>query len=251
MNAQDMIELNNKKRELLTSENEAAYGDMLVYLRISNVPEQQMEELLLEILDHLIEAQAENKNAYDIFGDNLQSYCDELISALPTQTKLEKASLIGFSISLLLAIQFGINAIISFFMFFFEKNNTLSSPPFSILGTTLSVSIIILGILFILYLLKRYSFNQKMNWKRRILFGFAFATPFCSAVFLNIYFQKQPYLIYHLNFWQNALIAILFFILYKLLYKNQIFNSPSKGCFFFCLILQIEKFHKENKKNAK
>ncbi|HDR8330239.1 TPA: DUF1129 family protein, partial [Bacillus cereus] len=220
MNAQDMIELNNKKRELLTPENEVAYSDMLVYLRLSNVPEQQMEELLLEILDHLIEAQAENKNAYDIFGDNLQSYCDELISALPTQTKLEKASLIGFSISLLLAIQFGINAIISFFMFFFEKNNTLSSPPFSILGTTLSVSIIILGILFILYLLKHYSFNQKMNWKRRILFGFAFATPFCSAVFLNIYFQKQPYLIYHLNFWQNALIAILFFILYKLLYKK-------------------------------
>lgn len=144
MNAQDMIELNNKKRELLTSENEAAYGDMLVYLRISNVPEQQMEELLLEILDHLIEAQGENKNAYDILGDNLQSYCDELISALPTQTKLEKTSLIGFSISLLLAIQFGINAIISFFMFLFEKNNTLSSPPFSILGTTLSVSIIIL-----------------------------------------------------------------------------------------------------------
>ncbi|HDR8301992.1 TPA: DUF1129 family protein [Bacillus cereus] len=223
MNAQDMIELNNKKRELLTPENEVAYSDMLVYLRLSNVPEQQMEELLLEILDHLIEAQAENKNAYDIFGDNLQSYCDELISALPTQTKLEKASLIGFSISLLLAIQFGINAIISFFMFFFEKNNTLSSPPFSILGTTLSVSIIILGILFILYLLKHYSFNQKMNWKRRILFGFAFATPFCSAVFLNIYFQKQPYLIYHLNFWQNALIAILFFILYKLLYKKSNF----------------------------
>ncbi|ANV70412.1 hypothetical protein BCM43_07865 [Bacillus thuringiensis] len=220
MNAQDMIELNNKKRELLTSENEIAYGDMLVYLRLSNVPEHQVEELLLEILDHLIEAQVENKNAYDIFGDDLQSYCDELISALPTQTKLD---LIGFSVSLLLAIQFGINAIISFFMFLFEKNNTLSSPPFSILGTTLSVSIIILGILFILYLLKRYSFDQKMNWKRRILFGFAFATPFCSAVFLNIYFQKQPYLIYHLTFWQNALIAILFYVLYKLLYKKSNF----------------------------
>ena len=47
-----------------------------------------MEELLLEILDHLIEAQAENKNAYDIFGNDLQSYCDELIVALPAQTKL-------------------------------------------------------------------------------------------------------------------------------------------------------------------
>ncbi|MGG1605653.1 hypothetical protein [Bacillus wiedmannii] len=223
MNAQDMIELNNKKRELLTSENETAYGDMLVYVRLSNVPEHQVEELLLEILDHLIEAQAENKNAYDIFGDDLQSYCDELISALPAQTKLEKTSLIGFVISLLLAIQFGMDALASLFIFLFEKDTDIISPPFSIPGTTLSVSLIVLGVLLILYLLKRYSFDQKINWKRRILFGLAFATPFCSAIFVNIYFRKQPYLIYHLTFWQNALIAILFFVLYKLLYKKSNF----------------------------
>ncbi|SCM97225.1 Uncharacterized protein BWINRASL_04050 [Bacillus mycoides] len=223
MKAQDMIELNNRKRKLLTPENEAAYGDMLVYLRLSNVPEHQVEELLLEILDHLIKAQAENKNAYDIFGNDLQPYCDELISALPAPTKLEKISLIGFVISLLLAIQFGIDTVASLFIFLFEKNTERLSPPFSIPGTTLSISLIVLGILFILYLLKRYSFDQKMDWKRRILFGFAFATPFCSAVFFNIYFKKQPYLIYHLTFWQNALIAILFFILYKLLYKKSNF----------------------------
>ncbi|MED3395542.1 DUF1129 family protein [Bacillus wiedmannii] len=223
MNAQDMIELNNKKRELLTSENETAYGDMLVYVRLSNVPEHQVEELLLEILDHLIEAQAENKNAYDIFGDDLQSYCDELISALPAQTKLEKTSLIGFVISLLLAIQFGMDALASLFIFLFEKDTDIISPPFSIPGITLSVSLIVLGVLLILYLLKRYSFDQKINWKRRILFGLAFATPFCSAIFVNIYFRKQPYLIYHLTFWQNALIAILFFVLYKLLYKKSNF----------------------------
>ncbi|MGX1456182.1 DNA-binding ferritin-like protein (Dps family) [Bacillus thuringiensis] len=223
MNAQDMIELNNKKRELLTSENEIAYGDMLVYLRLSNVPEHQVEELLLEILDHLIEAQAENKNAYDIFGNDLQSYCDELIAALPAQTKLEKTSLIGFVISLLLAIQFGMDTLASLFIFLFEKDTDIISPPFSIPGTTLSISLIVLGILLILYLLKRYSFNKKINWKKRILFGFAFATPFCSAIFVNIYFRKQPYFIYHLTFCQNALIAILFFILYKLLYKKSNF----------------------------
>lgn len=121
MKAQDMIKLNNKKRELLTPENEVAYSDMLVYLRLSNVPEQQVEELLLEILDHLIEAQTENKNAYDIFGDDLQSYCDELISALPVQTMLEKTSLIGFVISLLLAIQFGIDTIASLFILFLKR----------------------------------------------------------------------------------------------------------------------------------
>ncbi|MFC9445000.1 DUF1129 family protein [Bacillus cereus] len=223
MTEKEMVQLNNKKRKLLTPENEVAYGDMLVYLRISSVPEQQMEELLLEILDHLIEAQAENKSAYDIFGSDLQSYCDELISALPTQTKLEKTSLIGFSVSLLLAIQFGIDAIISFFILSFRNNAEQFTPVFSIPGTTLSVSLIILGILLILYLLKRYSFDQKINWKRRILFGFAFATPFCASIFLHVYFKKQPYLIYHLTFWQNALIAILFFILYKLLYKKSNF----------------------------
>ncbi|HDR7866958.1 MULTISPECIES: DUF1048 domain-containing protein [Bacillus] len=223
MTEKEMVKLNNAKRKLLTVENEAAYGDMLVYLRISNVPQQQMEELLLEILEHLIEAQAENKSAYDIFGNDLQSYCDELISALPTQTKLEKTSLIGFSVSLLLTIQFGIDAIVSFFILTFAINVEQLTPVFSIPGTTLSVSIIILGTLLILYLLKRYSFDQKINWKRRILFGLAFATPFCSAIFVNIYFRKQPYLIYHLTFWQNALIAILFFILYKLLYKKSNF----------------------------
>ncbi|WP_142337311.1 DUF1129 family protein [Bacillus sp. AFS059628] len=223
MKAKDIVELNNKKRELLTPENEAAYGDMLVYLRISNVPQQQMEELLLEILDHLIEAQAENKSAYDIFGNDLQSYCNELISALPNQTKLEKTSLIGFAISLLLAIQFGIDAIVSFFILTFGNNAEQFTPVFSVPGTTLSISLNVLGVLLILYLLKRYSFNKKINWKRRILFGLAFATPFCSAIFVNIYFRKQPYLLYHLTFWQNALIAILFFVLYKLLYKKSNF----------------------------
>ncbi|MDZ5607483.1 hypothetical protein U2I54_10370 [Bacillus pseudomycoides] len=220
MKAQDMVELNNKKRKLLTPENEAAYGDMLVYLRLTNVPEYQLEELLLEILDHLIEAQAEEKNAYDIFGDNLQSYCDELILALPKQTKLEKTSMIGFAVSLLLAIQFGMDTIISFFILLFERTPPLTGPPFSVPGTTFFILSIILGIFLILYLLKRYSFNQTMNWKRRILFGLAFSIPFCSAVFINIYFKKQPYLSYHLTIWQNALIAIFFYILYKLLYKK-------------------------------
>ena len=38
-----------------------------------------MEELLLEILDHLLEAQEDGKTAHDIFGEDLKAYCDELI----------------------------------------------------------------------------------------------------------------------------------------------------------------------------
>ena len=38
MTEKEMVKLNNEKRKLLTPENEAAYGDMLIYLRFTSVP---------------------------------------------------------------------------------------------------------------------------------------------------------------------------------------------------------------------
>lgn len=223
MEAKDIIELNNKKRELLTEENETAYGDMLIYLRLADVPEQHVEELLLEISDHLLEAQEEGKNAYDVFGNDLQSYCDELVSALPRQTMLEKFSFSGFMVSLLLAIQFGIDTIAAFGLSFTKKQNHLPGVPFSIPGTLLSIIFITGSIFIILYLLKRDSFNQTMNWKQRITFGLAFSIPFCSSVFSNIYFKKQSYLCYNLPIWQSVLLTLFFYVSYKFLYKTSKF----------------------------
>ena len=223
MKAKDMVELNNKKRELLTEENEAAYGDMLVYLRLADVPEQQVEELLLEILDHLLEAQEDGKNAYDVFGNNLQNYCDELVNALPRQTMLEKVSFTGFMISLLLAIQFGIDTIGALGFSFAKKQNHFFGVPFSIPGTLLSIIMTTGGIFAILYLLKRDSFNQTMNWKQRIAFSLAFSIPFCSSVFFNIYFKKQSYLSYNLPIWLGALLTLFFYISYKFLFKTSKF----------------------------
>ena len=39
MTEKEMVQLNNEKRKLLTAENEAAYGDMLIYLRLTSVPQ--------------------------------------------------------------------------------------------------------------------------------------------------------------------------------------------------------------------
>ena len=113
MKAKDLIELNNEKRKLLTTENETAYSDMLIYIRLAKVPEYHAEELLIEILDHLIEAQQEEKSAYDIFGDDLQAYCDELIAALPKQSLWEQLSIPLFITSYLLAIYFAISSLIA------------------------------------------------------------------------------------------------------------------------------------------
>lgn len=84
--AKKLIELNNKKRDLLTEENEKYYSDLLVYIRIQpKLSEQQTEEILMELLDHLLEGQNEGKTAEEIFGDNPKEYADELISQLPNE----------------------------------------------------------------------------------------------------------------------------------------------------------------------
>ncbi|MDM5189157.1 hypothetical protein QUF99_18175 [Bacillus sp. DX4.1] len=219
MKPDEMAKMNNEKRKLLTEVNELAYENILVYIRCSNVPERQSEELLLEILDHLLESQKEGKNAYDIFGDDLQAYCDELIAALPQQTRFEKFSTIGFIISLLLAIQFGMDTISAIITSIFQKKYPTEGVSFDILETTLSVTILIGGLYIILYVMKGFSFKFIMNWKSRIIFVLSISIPFGISVLLHIYFKKYPYLSYNLSLWQGALIALFFYILYKFLFK--------------------------------
>jgi DNA-binding ferritin-like protein (Dps family) len=116
MNAKELIQLNNKKRKELTKENEEYYDNMLVYIRTSvSVSEQQAEELLMELLDHLIDAQAEGKRAEEVFGENLKTYCDEMIKQLPKEPLKSTAFFISFlllQLASLMAIVSGIGNIV-------------------------------------------------------------------------------------------------------------------------------------------
>ncbi|MEI5908974.1 DUF1129 family protein [Bacillus spongiae] len=116
MNAKELIQLNNKKRKVLTKENEEYYDKMLVYIRTSIViSEQQSEELLMELLDHIIDAQNEGKRAEDVFGKNPSAYCDEMIKQLPKEPWNSTSFFIGFlllRLAGLLAVVNGIGDII-------------------------------------------------------------------------------------------------------------------------------------------
>lgn len=88
MHAKELVKLNNKKREQLNKKNLADYEEMLTYIRGNfNKSEQQTEEILIELLDHLLEAQGEGKTAKEVFGNDLKSYCDELIMEIPKEKK--------------------------------------------------------------------------------------------------------------------------------------------------------------------
>ncbi|GBD66455.1 DUF1129 family protein [Tetragenococcus halophilus] len=84
MDAEELVQLNNEKRKQLSQENKKYYEDMLIYIRASyNTSDQEMEEILAELLDHLIEAQAEGKTAKDVFGKQPKQYANEILGELP------------------------------------------------------------------------------------------------------------------------------------------------------------------------
>ena len=84
----ELIEDNNIKRELLSTENEQYYLDLLMYIRLQlSLSERATEEVLMEMLDHLLEGQEVGKTAAEIFGNDPKAYADELIRQLPKEKK--------------------------------------------------------------------------------------------------------------------------------------------------------------------
>jgi len=86
MKVSDLIKENADKQKRLSEENKQIYGDILLYIRSSAVDEKWAEETLLEILDHLLDAQEKGKSAQDIFGEDPKAYCDELLTELPKES---------------------------------------------------------------------------------------------------------------------------------------------------------------------
>lgn len=222
MTEKEMVQLNNEKRKLLTAENEAAYGDMLIYLRLTSVPQKQMEELLLEILDHLLEAQEDGKTAHDISGEDLKAYCDELIKSSEHQNSFQQAAVIGFAVSLLLSVQIGYDTFTTLMQKLFSNTNT-SGIPFSIPGTILSAIVLAIGAFITFSLFRRFSFTIMVSWKQKVLLLLSVFIPFILSVFSNVFFKTRPYLFYNLSILQGALVTLSFYILYKFLYKTSKF----------------------------
>lgn len=63
-----LSEQNNHLREKLTPENRKYYEKLLLYLRAKGKDEVVTEEILLEILQDMLEAQAEGQTAQQYFG---------------------------------------------------------------------------------------------------------------------------------------------------------------------------------------
>lgn len=85
MNKDNLIKRNNKLRKNLNSENKQYYENLLVYIRGKSIfnREKDVEQLLLDILHDLINAQNNGQSPECYFGKDPKSLADESLQALP------------------------------------------------------------------------------------------------------------------------------------------------------------------------
>ncbi|MGD7023078.1 DUF1129 family protein [Rossellomorea vietnamensis] len=155
MTAKEMIELNNERREKLNEANKKYYEDMLLYIRMSNVAEQDGEELLLEILEHLLEAQENGQSAEEVFGNQPKKYCDELLKDLPKEPVANKLWMYFYITVSGMAWYFLVHGVFALFV----------PPEKGLPLTPILVSIVFFGavVLLLLKLMKWTTYKKRAN----------------------------------------------------------------------------------------
>lgn len=85
MKTSDLIKENAALQETLTKENNEYYGNLVIYVRVMSLfrDEKKSEELLLEVLHDILDAQNQGISAEQYFGKNPKKIADEIIKQLP------------------------------------------------------------------------------------------------------------------------------------------------------------------------
>ncbi|MDA8206242.1 MAG: hypothetical protein M0Z36_09235 [Thermaerobacter sp.] len=80
MTSAQLRRLNNDLARQLTPENRKMMTDMVVYLRVSRLSDDQVEVIRQDLLDMALSAQSRHEPLSAVFGEDGQAFCDEIIA---------------------------------------------------------------------------------------------------------------------------------------------------------------------------
>lgn len=160
-----LIKQNNERRKLLNEENMAYYENLLVYIRTSPFKDDQAtEEVLVELLEHLLSAQQDGKTAEDVFGKAPKELADEIIAGLPNEKPAKTAALMAEIIAQFLGVFIAITGMVTIIG---GEPKTIHIGSTLLLVAVQTVGILLL-IAFLLKLLKSDAFKQNPKSKKMI-----------------------------------------------------------------------------------
>ncbi|OZS77527.1 hypothetical protein CF394_09925 [Tetzosporium hominis] len=168
MNVQDLIKENNEKRELLHVPNKVYYEQLLVYIRTKlSLSEQKTEEVLMDMLDHLLEAQADGKSATDVFGDDPKAYADDVIEQIPDEEKRDMVKFWGRMAFQLIAYYFIARGVILFALdYFSESPDTQIYLLPSLIQLAVMIGVVWVAVRLLMRQLNKSAFNEETKTSR-------------------------------------------------------------------------------------
>ena len=221
MTEKEMVALNNERRKELTKENKTYYENMLVYLRTSRIPSKKTEELLLEMLDHLLTAQREGRSAQEVFGQDPKDYCEEIVASMGKQRLFSWRRYV-WMFSLSLYIGFLIDGVIGGI---FRLLNPLFGLPEreGVPLTTLASPFLSIFLIEAVFFFMRWSTFEKAG--KRLLFWYVpaimllYALPFAGVLLLLLTFgDVMPVL--PITPWTSLLIGMLLYLFHRQVFKR-------------------------------
>jgi len=218
MTAEEMIKLNNERRKLLNEKNREYYEKMLLYLRFSPIPEKTTEELLLEMLDHLLIAQQEGRSAEDVFGTDPEAYCKEVVRSVGKRSPFGFRRY-AFIFNMGLCIVFFMDAIFRLAVHpLLNRFIDLPQPKGFSVDYFLTPIVMCLGVDLLLMLMRESTFKR---FRTRILLRYlipialTYILPIILFIFLNKMIPVIP-----IPAWMSLLIGVVLWGLHKWMYKR-------------------------------
>lgn len=199
---------NNKLEEKLTIENKAIMTDLVCYFRSCKLSVSDQEMVRSDLINMLLDGQDKGLSAKEVFGEDYELFCDEVISELP-KTNMWNRVLTSLGHS---CLYIGILSIILLLTNIF--NSMSSFPNITIYIYQLFQIAVIIGVAvgFVNYIAK----NSLRNIDKRTRVFVAICIIFSLfLIILSMVLFKE--IAFTINFYSLTCLIVLLFIIYKII----------------------------------
>lgn len=211
-----LINENNKKRKQLNEADLEVYEDFLLYVRTDlRVNEHDSEVLLLDVLDHLLEAVSNGTSAIEFFGHDVKGHADDILDELPNESNKAILKMVGMGVAYFYSIYFVVTGIVGIFV---NYKTPLISTLFLLIIMPIGGFFIIKALFKII---QRYIFDKSKykNIKESAYAGLLVgAIPAILILVPNLVFKDMMKV--YIPWWVFLLLGLAIYATYKIMKRQ-------------------------------
>lgn len=211
-----LIKENNEKRKQLNETDLEVYEDFLLYVRTDlRVNEHESEVILMDVLDHLLEAVSNGTTAIEFFCHDVKGHADDILNELPNESNKAILKMVGMGVAYFYSIYFVITGIVGIFV---DYKTPLISTLFLLLIVPIGGFFIVKALFNII---QRYIFDKSKYKKIKesayagLLVG---VIPAVLILVPNLVFKDMMKV--YIPWWIFLILGIAIYVIYKVMKRQ-------------------------------